>query len=147
MDILHAIGGDRVFFIASMNQIESLPPELRRRFTSGTWYFDVPSKDGRADIWKICAEQFGVEYDGYDADGLTGADIRDIVQGSYELGCTTTEAAEYHVPLCKAAPDAIEKSRRDANGRYLDATFGGPYTSTTTTTTVATGGSREIDLS
>lgn len=127
MDILKAIGGERVFFIASMNQINSLPPELRRRFAGGTWYFDVPDKAGREDIWRISAQQFDVEWDGYDAEMLTGADIRDIVQRSYELGCTTTEAARYHVPLCKAAPDAIAESRSDASGRYLDANHGGPY--------------------
>jgi SpoVK/Ycf46/Vps4 family AAA+-type ATPase len=127
MDVLHAIGGNRVFFIASMNQIASLPPELRRRFASGTWYFDVPTDEARQDIWKISADHFGVEYDGYDATNLTGADIRDIVQRSYELQCTTTEAAQYHVPLCKAAPDAISSSRADATGRYLDATKGGPF--------------------
>lgn len=127
MEVLHAIGGDRVFFVASMNQISSLPPELRRRFAAGTWYFDVPSAAGRADIWDISAKQFNVEYDGYDAEDLTGADIRDIVQRSHELSCSTTEAAGFHVPLCKAAPDAISQSRSDAQGRYLDANFGGPY--------------------
>jgi len=110
-----------------MNQIASLPPELRRRFAAGTWYFDVLDEEGRKDCWAISAKQFGVEWDGYDAANLTGADIRDIVQGSYELGCTTTEAATYHVPLCKAAPDAISQSRADAQGRYLDANNGGPY--------------------
>lgn len=133
VEVLRAIGGERVFLIASMNQIASLPPELRRRFSAGTWYFDVPDAESRAEIWKITAAQFDVEWDGYDADMLTGADIRDIVQRSYELNCTTTEAAKYHVPLCKAAPDAIGDSRRDANGRYLDANSGGPYRDPTKT--------------
>jgi hypothetical protein len=127
MEVLRAIGGDRVFLIASMNQIASLPPELRRRFAAGTWYFDVPDAAARADILRISAEHFGVAYDVYDADMLTGADIRDIVQRSYELNCTTTEAAQYHVPLCRSAPDAISQSRKDAQGRYLDANAGGPY--------------------
>lgn len=143
MDILHAIGGDRVFFIASMNQIASLPPELRRRFAAGTWYFDVPDESSRHDIWRICAAQFGVEWDGYDADMLTGADIRDIAQRSHELRCSTTEAAKYHVPLCKAAPDAISQSRDDATNRYLDANYGGPYKDPTK---VETKYQRSIDL-
>ncbi len=142
-EVLHAIGGDRVFFVASMNKIASLPPELRRRFAAGTWYFDVPSKAGRADIWRITADRFAVDYDGYDADNLTGADIRDIVQRSFELSCTTTEAAAFHVPLCKAAPDAIADSRRDAAGRYLDATNGGPYRDPSNTETTY---DRSIDL-
>jgi ATPase family associated with various cellular activities (AAA) len=127
MSVLHAIGGSAVFFIASMNEIASLPPELRRRFNAGTWYFDIPSAAARKDIWQISAKQFGISWDGYDADALTGADIRDICQRAYELTCPCTEAARYHVPLCKSAPDAISKSRADATGRYLDANAGGPY--------------------
>ncbi len=143
MEVLKAIGGERVFFVASMNQIASLPPELRRRFAAGTWYFDVPTKEARKDIWRISAEKFGVTYDGYDADYLTGSDIRDIVQHSHELNCTTTEAARYHVPLCRSAPDAIEKSRKDATGRYLDANNGGPYADPSN---VAVGYGRSFDL-
>ena len=146
MDMLYAIGGSRVFFIASMNQIVSLPPELRRRFAAGTWYFDVPDQKGRHDIWKISARQFGVDWDGYDAANLTGADIRDICQRSYELSCTTTEAAEYHVPLCQAAPDAIAQSREDAQGRYLDANLGGRYSEDRAGAVSGTQ-DREIDLS
>jgi len=127
LDVMFALGGARVFFIASMNKIASLPPELRRRFAAGTWYFDVPSKKGRENIWEIEAKHFDVEWDGYDSDGLTGSDIRDIVSRSWELGCTTTEAANYHVPLCRSAPDAIESARADADGRYLDADKGGTY--------------------
>jgi SpoVK/Ycf46/Vps4 family AAA+-type ATPase len=127
MNVLHAIGGDRVFFIASMNKIKTLPPELRRRFAAGTWFFDVLSAEGRKNAWDICARQFDVPWDGYDRDQLTGSDIRDIVQRSYELGCTTTEASAYHVPLANSAPDAIDDARKDAEGRYLDAEHGGPY--------------------
>lgn len=133
VNILHAIGGDRVFFIASMNKIQSLPPELRRRFAAGTWFFDVPSEESRQNIWNICARQFGVEYDGYDRAQLTGSDIRDIVQRSYELSCSTTEASKYHVPLCSAAPDAIQEARSEAENRYLDADKGGPYRSASAT--------------
>lgn len=127
MEILRAIGGERVFFVASMNQIASLPPELRRRFSAGTWYFDIPTREGRKQIWQISAKQFGINWDGFDCDNLTGSDIRDICQRAYELNCSCTEASRYHVPLCKSAPDAISNSRRDAMGRYLDANTGGPY--------------------
>ena len=143
VDVLHAIGGERVFFIASMNQIASLPPELRRRFAAGTWYFDVPDADARKDIWRISCEAFGIEHDGYDADMLTGADIRDIAQRAYELRCSCTEAAAYHVPLVKAAPDAISQSRSDASGRYLDASAGGAYRDPSS---ASTSYDRSIDL-
>jgi hypothetical protein len=33
----------RMLFIATCNSIASLPPELRRRFTLGTFFFDLPT--------------------------------------------------------------------------------------------------------
>jgi SpoVK/Ycf46/Vps4 family AAA+-type ATPase len=127
MSVLKAIGGSRVFFIASMNDVDSLPPELRARFSQGTWYFDVPDDAARRNIFAMNAKKYGVELDGYDAKELTGRDIRDLVRRQYELGCSTVEASRYHVPLCKSAPDAIAKSRQQAEGRYLCAAKGGPY--------------------
>ncbi len=125
--VLKAIGGDRVFFCASMNKIDSLPLELRRRFSAGTWFFDCPDDAGRKEIWDIHCKQLDIEYDGYDAKSLTGSDIRDITQRAYELQLPLKEAATYHVPLCKSAPDVIDKCKQGAHGRYLCANKGGLY--------------------
>ena len=71
----------------------------------------------------------------------------DKAQRAYELGCTTTEAARYHVPLCRSAPDAITKSRTDAHSRYLCANNGGPYEDPAKRSTVVSGGrSRSVDI-
>ena len=144
VDVLHAIGGKRVFFLASVNQIASLPPELRRRFNSATYFFDTPDAQQRAEIWGINCEQFGIDYDGYDADQLTGADIRDICRTAWELNITVTEASGYTVPLHKSAPNIISQMRQDASGRYLDANNGGVYSATVVTMSRDT--SRSFDL-
>jgi hypothetical protein len=45
--VITAVGGGKAFFIMTCNQIVELPPELRRRFTSGIFFFDLPTKAER----------------------------------------------------------------------------------------------------
>ena len=47
LQIIDAVSQGRMLFIATCNSIASLPPELRRRFTLGTFFFDLPTA-GRA---------------------------------------------------------------------------------------------------
>jgi hypothetical protein len=53
LQVVDAISQGRSLWIATCNSITSLPPELRRRFTLGTFFFDLPSADEREAIWNI----------------------------------------------------------------------------------------------
>ena len=53
LQVVDAISQGRSLWIATCNSITSLPPELRRRFTLGTFFFDLPSADERKAIWDI----------------------------------------------------------------------------------------------
>jgi SpoVK/Ycf46/Vps4 family AAA+-type ATPase len=48
--IIDAVTQRRLPFIATCNLIASLPPELRRRFTLGTFFLDLPTGDERETI-------------------------------------------------------------------------------------------------
>src|ERR671914_623725 len=61
MNIIKAVGGRDGLWLATANRLETLPPELQRRFNLGIWYFDVPSKEERAAIWAIQRKRFGIE--------------------------------------------------------------------------------------
>jgi len=45
LQIIDAVSQGRMLFIATCNSIASLPPDMRRRFTLGTFFFDLPSDD------------------------------------------------------------------------------------------------------
>ncbi len=47
-----------MLFIATSNSIASLPPELRRRFTLGTFFFDLPTAEERETIWRIYLKKY-----------------------------------------------------------------------------------------
>lgn len=129
MKTLKTIGGTRVFFVASVNRLESLPPELQRRFRCGVWFFDLPDEAERAAIWAINRDRYRIAAEDPTPDeaDLTGADIRNICETAYRLGCSLAEALDYVVPLKTQSPDAIRAARGQAHDRFIDASRGGVY--------------------
>ena len=129
MKVLHTIGGERVFFVASVNRLDSVPPELQRRFRAGTWFFDIPTADEAKEIWKINRARYGI--DAKDTEpklaDLTGADIRNICEMSFALSCPLKEALDYVVPLKTQSPGSIKEARDYADGRFISAANGGVY--------------------
>jgi len=129
MKTIKTIGGTRVFFVASVNRLESLPPELQRRFRCGVWFFDIPSAKERKTIWALNREKFGIDPADVSPDetDLTGADIRNICEMSRRLGCTLAEALDFVVPLKTQSPASIRETREKAHDRFIDAANGGVY--------------------
>lgn len=129
LKVIKTIGGKNVFFIASVNKLDTLPPELQRRFRAGVWFFDAPTAADRKAIWEINRRAFSIP-DGEpspDEEGLTGADIRNICEQSYALGLSLADAREFTVPMKFQSPDAIASCRALAHDRFLDANNGGKY--------------------
>jgi len=116
--------------IATCNKLDVLPPELRRRFTAGTWYLDLPDEVERNDILKIHARKLNadqVDQNGANLDGWTGAEIRNVCDLAESLGVKISEAAKYVVPVIQADPSSVERLRDMASGRWLSASTPGAY--------------------
>ena len=116
LKVVSAVSNDAPLFIATCNKLADLPPELRRRFTFGTFYFDLPTADERDAIWKIYSEHpryyMGADFGGMARpkdDGWTGAEIRQCVDLAWRLGCNLQAAAAYIVPVAKSAAETITK--------------------------------------
>jgi hypothetical protein len=132
--VLKAIGGDKILFVATCNSIGQMPPELRRRYTKGTFFMDLPDKTERAAIWKIYRKKFGIaDTDKTPPDeGWTGAEIRVCCDNASSFKCTLMDAAQFIVPVAKSAQDKIERLRSEASGRYISASKPGLYQMPTT---------------
>jgi hypothetical protein len=128
LKVIRAISSGKALWIATCNGIATLKPELRRRFTMGVYFFDLPNTGERNTIWKIYRDQFLIE-DVFlpDDEGWTGAEIRTCCRLSHMLGIPLKEAAKYIVPVAKQAPEMIEKLRDQAAGRFLSANSEGVY--------------------
>ncbi len=128
LKVVQAVGGGRSLFVATCNKIGGLPPELRRRFTLGTWYFDLPDEAERAAIWHIYRQAFGLgDEPGPESDGWTGAEIRTAAMLAYRLSIPLADTAQFIVPVARAASQDIEALRRQADGRWLSASYPGVY--------------------
>jgi len=129
MNILKAMGGERVFFIATCNSMESLRPELKRRF-SVTYFFDLLTKAQQAPIWSIYQKKFNLgDQELPEHKDWTGAEIRKCCILSDEFGIPITEAAKFISPVAKMMGGDVQKLRESADGKYLDANSGGFFQS------------------
>lgn len=133
LSTIKALAGQGALWIATCNSMAALPPELRRRFQYGIWFFDLPTFEERMIIWSIWMKKMGMTWNPGNPDSFpndkdwTGAEIRTCCQIAYRLNLSLVEAAEYIVPVAKMASDQIEALRRQATGKYLSASYKGTY--------------------
>ena len=135
---IYAMGGSNVFFVATANDIKTLPPALRRRFWMGVYYFDMPDEIERAAIWKICLARRNRKdkiNEIPNDEGWTGAEIRNCVEFAYRFSCSLEEASKYIVPIATSDPEGVERLRKYADGRLLSAAYKGKFRIPTETNT------------
>ena len=129
LKVVDAISGGHALVVATCNGISQLPPELRRRFKLGTFFFDLPDSEERAAVWQLYRCRYEIAEDDpipNDTD-WTGAEIASCCELSYLLHCTLQEAAAYIVPVAISAKDQIDSLRSEASHRFVSASFPGPY--------------------
>jgi len=141
LDVVDALGQGECFWIATCNSIESLPPELRRRFSYGTWYVEQPNEESRANMWHQYRKRFDCIDDSKPAyaianslaseyEGWTGAEIRTCCSMSADLGISIWEASKYISPVYRSNAESIARIEQLAAGRFLSARNGGLYKNT-----------------
>jgi hypothetical protein len=128
LQVVDAISQGSSLWIATCNSITSLPPELRRRFTLGTFFFDLPSAEERRAIWDIYLKKWTLTGELPDDEGWSGAEIKECCRKAWRLKLSVRESAEYIVPVSRSAADQIESLRRQASGRFLSASQPGIFT-------------------
>jgi hypothetical protein len=129
MRTIKGIAGDGCYVIATCNSLDRLPPELRRRFNRGIWYVDLPTEEELESIWDINVKKYDLEAGQKrpQTAAYTGADVRNICDNAYSLELPLLEAAQTIVPVSVSDPSSIKRLQDMANGKFLDASLGGPY--------------------
>ena len=128
LQVVSAVSDGEVLFVATCNKEADLPPELKRRFSLGTWFFDLPTESERASIWKIWADKYGIEGSDYPLQhSYTGAEIRNVCDLSDRLGIPMSDACQYIVPVAVSGAAQLEGLRNAADGRFLNASSTGVY--------------------
>jgi hypothetical protein len=129
MDVFQAVCQGRGIVIATCNKIASLPPELRRRFSLGTFFVDLPQDEERKAIWKLWRRRYEIPSEMAEppCDGWSGAECKACCDIASRAGLTLVEAAKFIVPVCKSAADQIKALRDMASGRFISANKPGVY--------------------
>jgi hypothetical protein len=129
LKVIDAVSQGRALFIATCNSIGVLPPELRRRFGYGTYFYNLPSAEERAQIWAIYRRKYELSLsDPLPEDsGWTGAEIRQACQLSYRLNMPLAQCAQYIVPVSRSAAKQIQSLCEQADGNFISASYPGVY--------------------
>ena len=127
LKVITAVSQGHALFIATVNNLALLSPELRRRFKRGTWFFDLPTREERSAIWTLYKQKLNLNYPVPQDENWTGSEIATCCELAADLECTLIEAAEFVVPVAVSAQDQIDRLRREASGRFLSATYPGVY--------------------
>lgn len=131
--IIKAVAGKSAYWVGTCNSLNNLPPELRRRFTDGIWFFDLPDKGERDLIWAAMLKRYRLDFlspaelERPSDEQWTGADIRNVCSIAYRLRCSLKEAATFITPVAKSDPASIDRLRKLADGAFLSASQAGVY--------------------
>jgi hypothetical protein len=116
-----------MLFIAACNSIASLLPELRRRFTLGTFFLDLPTGDECETIWGVYFKKYNVSGQLPDDEGWTDAEIKECCRKAHRLGITLMQAARCVVPVSRSAAEQIKALRQMASGKFISASTPSVY--------------------
>jgi len=140
MKTIKAIGGDRVYVMATCNELQSVPPELKRRFVDGVWFYDLPTDAERVSLCRMYLEKYNqlpitaTIQDTSTLDrfvdrcqDLTGAEIRNVCWIAHRLNISLLEAVKEVVPIKMSDAASIARRRSIATGTHKNASASGVY--------------------
>jgi hypothetical protein len=127
LKVVHAVSQGQVYYIATCNRFDSLPPEMRRRFRSGTFFFDLPTKPEKEAAWNLYEAKWNVKGKRPDDTGWTPAEIRNCCYNAHVLSTSIEEAAKYIVPVSISSRDKLDDLRRQADQKFISASYSGLY--------------------
>jgi len=119
-----------VFVVCTANDVAKLPPEFSRaeRF-DGVFFVDLPGRLQKDAIWEMYREKFAIDTGEKipSDDQWTGAEIRSCCRLSALLDVPLSQASQNVVPVAVTSGESVDRLRKWASGRCLDAELGGVY--------------------
>lgn len=127
--VLRSFGGLQ-YWIATSNNLSTVPEELADRFPGGVWFFDLPSVAELERIWSANMMRYRTS-DPHPpvAQGWTGRDVRAVCLEHLRKAQPLAQIASNRIPAARKMVRRIEKMRADATAEgYRSAATGRPYT-------------------
>ena len=131
LDVIEAVGNRHAFFLLTANSLRGIRPQFQARFRRGIFFFDLPTAEERDAIWRLYLDRYGIKEGPLNPrpndTGWVGREIRECCESAWDCGVKLAEAARFIVPVSRSRATEIEAMRREAHGRFLDASEAGPY--------------------
>jgi adenylate kinase family enzyme len=134
LETAERISAGRCFVVATCNKIDSLPSEFLSRFDAGVWFFDLPDRKSREQIFDLYLSKFEIDETPSDDlldESLSGREIRNLCRRAKRNGISLSEARLLLSPTYISSAADLEAKRKQASGRFLDAERGGTYSAQT----------------
>lgn len=128
--VLDSISDEKIWLIATANDISTLRPEVISRFqVGGIFFFDVPDEQEKVGIMKLkmAAYKLDPTQEIPNMDDWTGRDVDNCARKAQTLGIPLVQAAKFIVPLLQSHGAQMDALRNDASGRFLSANKEGVY--------------------
>jgi SpoVK/Ycf46/Vps4 family AAA+-type ATPase len=127
--VIQAVSNGRVLILATCNSVTNLSTELLRRFKSGKFYFDLPTRQDKDLIWKLKMRQhkLDITQELPDDSDWTGSEIENACDLARRQRIPVIEAALNVVPVARADAAMVEALRKQCTGVYTSATYTGVY--------------------
>ena len=126
-DYLEAVCGKNILFVATTNDESKLQPEIRARFSMGTWFFDMLTADERKEIWGIYIRKFGLTGELPEDSNYNARNIYNCCKRARDFKISPKEAGKYEVPFGITGKEQIDRLASQADGKYLSANYEGYY--------------------
>lgn len=119
----------RPLFIGTCNGWMQMPTALRRRFPLPIFFFDLMTQLERESCWRLWLKNYelGAQTEFPKDEGWTGAEIRNCCDIAYRLDIPVAEAGKSIVPVIQSDPEGIAELRRQADGKFISASYAGKY--------------------
>jgi hypothetical protein len=126
-NMVNEIAGDGgAFFFATCNGTGAITAELRRRFKTGFYFIDLPTREEKDAIWSVHIKGFALDAKQKlpNDDLWTGSDIEVCCEKADNYGISLLEAAESIVPGALSQPELVKARQREAHCRMLSSQTG-----------------------
>ena len=129
LSVIRAVSQGKCLWIATCNAVAQLTPQLKRRFTLGTYLMDLPCHEERESIWQVYLKKYNLDpkQQRPSDEGWTGADIKQCASLAWRLKKSLTYAATFLTPVAQTDAERIDRLRRESSGKFLSASYPGKY--------------------
>jgi len=148
LKVIDSVSGGQTLWLATCNSLTALPPELRRRFKFGTWFFDLPTLEERRAIWALYCKKYELAEPSEKllANPWTGAEIESCCDIAWRTMQTVEQASDFIVSYAVANARSLEALRDGAEAKFLSASAPGYYTKPKSEKEPTGENSRELDI-